>query len=210
MEWGYDSDRGRRALRRMNQLHGQFAIANEDFVYVPSTFIFEPIRWNARFGWRLMCDQERLGSFYFWCEVGRRMNIKDIPNVYDDFERYNVDYERRRFCFTQANHRVGAATREMFLSWLPRPVRPLARPAIHALIDDPILTAFGFPRPSLPTRYLVAGALKLRAIVSGWLPARRRPRLRTEMKHPTYPNGYVIEELGPPGDVSPRKQTRCG
>src|SRR5207244_7943076 len=34
MEWGYDSDRGQRALRRMNQLHGRFAIANEDFLYV--------------------------------------------------------------------------------------------------------------------------------------------------------------------------------
>lgn len=44
MEWGYDSERGRRALRRMNQLHGRFAIANEDFLYVLSTFVFEPIR----------------------------------------------------------------------------------------------------------------------------------------------------------------------
>src|SRR5262249_50800877 len=31
MEWGYDSDRGKRALRRMNQLHGMFNIANEDY-----------------------------------------------------------------------------------------------------------------------------------------------------------------------------------
>src|SRR2546423_3916335 len=48
MEWGYDSDRGQRALRRMNQLHGRFAIANEDFHYVLSTFVYEPIRLNAR------------------------------------------------------------------------------------------------------------------------------------------------------------------
>ena len=27
----------------------------------------------------LMCEQERLGFFYFWREVGRRMGIKDIP-----------------------------------------------------------------------------------------------------------------------------------
>src|ERR671924_661964 len=82
MEWGYDSDRGKRALRRMNQLHGRFAIANEDFLYVLSTFIYEPIRWNARFGWRRMCEQERLGMFYFWREVGRRMNIQDLPDDY--------------------------------------------------------------------------------------------------------------------------------
>ena len=39
LENGYDSERGRAALRRMNQLHGRFAIANEDFLYVLSTFV---------------------------------------------------------------------------------------------------------------------------------------------------------------------------
>src|SRR6185312_9226410 len=42
MEHGYDSERGQRALARMNALHGRFNIANEDFLYVLSTFIFEP------------------------------------------------------------------------------------------------------------------------------------------------------------------------
>ena len=65
LEWGYDSERGKRALRRMNQLHGRFAIANEEFLYVLSTFIFEPIRWNERFGWRPMCTQERLPTSIF-------------------------------------------------------------------------------------------------------------------------------------------------
>src|SRR5437868_1182279 len=93
MEWGYDSERGRAALRRLNQLHGRFAIRNDDFLYVLSTFVYEPIRWNARFGWRPMCANERLGMFYFWREVGRRMSIKDLPADYDQFERYNVDFE---------------------------------------------------------------------------------------------------------------------
>src|SRR3954452_17297626 len=43
MEGGYDSGRGTRPLRRMTQLHGRFVIANEDFQYVLSTFVFEPI-----------------------------------------------------------------------------------------------------------------------------------------------------------------------
>src|SRR5437660_5346349 len=93
MEWGYDSERGKAALRRMNQLHGRFQIANADFLYVLSTFVFEPIRWNERFGWRLMCEHEKLAMFHFWCEVGRRMNIKDLPESYQQFERYNIDYE---------------------------------------------------------------------------------------------------------------------
>jgi hypothetical protein len=78
-EFGYDSERGRQALERMNSIHGRFKIANDDFRYVLSTFIFEPIRWIDRFGWRRMVKQERLALFYFWCEVGRRMNIQDLP-----------------------------------------------------------------------------------------------------------------------------------
>jgi hypothetical protein len=201
MEWGYDSDRGKRALRRMNQMHARFNIANEDYLYVLSTFVFEPIRWNARWGWRRMCDQERLAMFYFWREVGRRMNIRQLPGAYEEFERYNVEYEKRHYRYTDANHRVGAATRDLFLSWFPRLLHPLARPAIYALMDDPLIEAFGFPQPSPLMRRLVAEALGARAKVLRWLPPRTRPRLRTEMKHNTYPRGYVIERLGPPGTI---------
>lgn len=169
-EWGYDSERGKRALRRMNQLHGRFTIANEDFLYVLSTFAFEPIRWITRFGWRPLCDQERLGLFYFWREVGRRMNIRDLPAAYDDFERFNIAYEKAHVAYTEAGQRVGAATRDMFLSWFPRPLHPLVRPAMYALMDEPVLLAFGFPRPRPLTRRLVTGALKVRARVLRCLP----------------------------------------
>src|ERR1700742_1145882 len=52
MEHGYESERGLAAIRRMNQIHGRFEISNEDFLYVLSTFVFVPIRWIERFGWR--------------------------------------------------------------------------------------------------------------------------------------------------------------
>ena len=184
LEWGYDSERGKRALRRLNQLHGRFTIANEDFLYVLSTFIFEPIRWNGRFGWRLLCEQERLGYFYFWREVGRRMNIRDIPVSYDVFERFNKDYEREHYRFTEANRRVGAATRELFASWFPRFLAPVVRSAIYALLDDRLIEAFGFPQPSRLMRRLVPGALRLRAGFVRLLPPPNKPRLRTEMGHP--------------------------
>jgi hypothetical protein len=208
VEHGYDSERGRRALRRMNQIHGRFRIDNQDFLYVLSTFVFEPIRWNARFGWRRMTRTERLAWFHFWREVGRRMSIKDIPEDMDAFERFSVEYERRHYTVTEANARVGAATRELFASWFPRPARPAVRRAIHAMLDEPLREAFGFPTPSAFLRWLVPGVLKLRARVLRWLPARRRPLLRTEMKQPSYPGGYVIEQLGPPAEPAPAVHER--
>jgi hypothetical protein len=197
MEHGYDSERGRAALRRMNQIHGRFPIANPDYLYVLSTFIYEPVRWNMRFGWRRMVAQERLALFHFWREIGRRMNLKDLPADYDTFERFNRDYEQRHYRFTEANHRVGLATRNLFLSWFPRWTAPLVRPAIHALMDEPILEAFGFSKPSWLTRRAVELALRARAVALRCLPSRATPVLRTAMNHPSYPAGYRIAEIGP-------------
>jgi hypothetical protein len=38
--------------------------------------------------------------------------------------------------------------------------------------------------------------MKVRAWVLRRLPPRRAPRLRTQVRRPTYPEGYRIEELG--------------
>lgn len=144
MEWGYSSDRGLRAIQRMNQLHGRFTIANEDFLYVLSTFLFEPIRWNRRYGWRTMCEQERLGLFYFWRAVGQRMDIQEIPEDYQTFDRFNVEYERQRFRHTPSNHRVGTATVELFAGWFPKVLAPFVRSAIYAMLEPPLIKPLVF------------------------------------------------------------------
>lgn len=197
VDWGYDSERGRRAISRINALHGRFQIANRDFLYVLSTFIYEPIRWNARFGWRTLCEEEKQAYYHFWREVGWRMNIEDIPESYEAFESFNRDFEERHFRFSETNQRVGIATRELFVSWLPRPLAPLVRASIHALLDEPMLTAFGFPRPSRLMRWTVNSALRARAFALRFTPARRQPLLRTELRQTTYPDGYTIEHVGP-------------
>jgi hypothetical protein len=197
-EHGYSTLVGRAAIRRMNQLHGRFPIENEDFRYVLSTMVLEPFRWNERFGWRLALESERLATFHFWREVGRLMNIRDIPETYDELERFNVEFERTKFAYTEPGHRVAVAMVEMFVGKIPGLPRRLGARGIHALLDEPLLDALGLPRPIAAERRAVEGALKLRARAVRLLPPRRRPRLRTDIRRPTYPHGYRIEELGPP------------
>jgi hypothetical protein len=208
LEHGYDSERGRAALRRMNQLHGRFSIPNEDFLYVLSTFVFEPIRWIEQFGWRRLCERERQAMFYFWREVGRRMDIRELPATYEEFEAFNRAYERERFLYTDASHRVGKATRELFVSWFPRPLHGLVRHAIHAILDDPVREAFGFPRPAGWWRRLVRAGLLLRAWVLRTWPRSGQPVLRTAMRHRSHPIGYSIDELGPPTTADPSSAAR--
>lgn len=199
LEHGYSSERGTRAIMRMNQLHGRFKIANDDFKYVLSTFVFEPIRWIDRFGWRRLSETERLAMFRFWREVGMRMKIADLPEDYQEFEGFNRAYERARFSYKETNRRIGTATVELFASWYPRIVAPLVRRSIYALLDEPVRSAFGFPEASPVLRRLVPWALKARGRVAGWFPTRGAPRLRSDLTRPTYPSGYTIEDLGPPG-----------
>lgn len=198
VEHGPHSPRGVAALERLNAIHGRFAIANDDYLYVLSTFIYEPIRWIARFGWRPLSEAERLGNFWFWHDLGGRMGIRDIPADFAELERFNRDYERDQFRFRETNRRVGAATRELFLSWFPRLLRPVAGRVIDAVVDEPLGRALGFPRPLPGLPALIRAALVARSRFVAWLPDRREPLLRTTLPRASYPDGYRIGELGPP------------
>jgi hypothetical protein len=197
-EWGYESGRGREALERMNFIHGHFKIPNEDYLYVLSTFIYEPIRWIDNFGWRKLCAQEKLAAYYFWREVGKRMGIKDIPPSYEAFAQYNQNYERDKFRYADSNQNVGSATRDLFASWFPRLFTPMVRQGIYAMLDERMLEAFGFPRPLPFLPPLARFALKMRGKIVRFLPPRKKPHFFTDIPNRTYPQGYEISELGPP------------
>jgi hypothetical protein len=198
VEEGYDSPTGRAAIRRMNQLHGRFAISNEDFLYVLSTLVIEPFRWNERFGWRRATDAERIATFEFWRTVAGMMNIRDVPPTYEQLEAYNVAFERERFAFTEAGHRVASAMVDMFVRKLPGVPLAVGRRGVYALLDDPLLDALGLPHPTTAERRAGEAALKLRARGVALMPPRRRPRKRTKMRRrKTYPQGWEIASLGP-------------
>ncbi|MEM8605919.1 MAG: oxygenase MpaB family protein [Myxococcota bacterium] len=199
VDWGYDSDRGRRAIERMNAIHGRFRISNDDFLYVLSTFVCEPIRWNQRFGWRPMVEQERLAFYYFWFEVGKRMGIRDIPATYAAFFDFNERYEREHFRFHEDNRVVGSATRDLFVGWFPKALAPLTRRAVYSIMDEPVLDAFGFPHPTRLERALVERTLRARAVFlnRAWRP-RTEPQVQSDAPHASYPTLPPIEALGPP------------
>ncbi len=197
-ENGYESERGRDALRRINHIHHRFAINNDDYLYVLSTFVCEPVRWIDTFGWRRLSTHERIALYVFWRETGRRMHIQGIPASYEALLSYNIAYERDQFRYAETNRRVGEATRDLFLSWFPAPLRPLLTHGLYALIDEPVLDAFGFPRPPRLMRSLAVACLRMRARAMRYFPARRRPRIYTASRHRSYPRGYTIADLGPP------------
>jgi hypothetical protein len=197
---GYGSQQAQHAFSRMNQMHHRYSsnISNEEFLYVLSTFIYEPIRWNARFGWRQMVEQERLGLFYYIVETGRRMNIKNIPATYAEFEEFNQSYEREYFAYSQYNYQTAKNTADLLLSWfyVPKVLYPVGYYVFGALLDDLLLSAIGFPKPRLFAQRLVLSSLKLRAKLVRLLPERRKPVLHADKKRRSYPHGYQLDLLG--------------
>ncbi|MGC3991987.1 MAG: oxygenase MpaB family protein [Chthoniobacteraceae bacterium] len=202
MEHGYDSERGSRAIARMNEIHGRFQISNADFLYVLSTFVFEPVRWNARFGWRRMTDGERVAMFEFWRAVGTRMGIEEIPESYEAFEAFNLDFERTRYRFTEAGRHVATSTIAMFARWFPWPLSRAVPPVMHALVDDTLRQAIGLPETPGWLKALVAVSLRVRGRVAHFFTANREPVLRTKMRHRSHPDGYSIDKLGPPRNAN--------
>jgi len=209
-EWGYEDGRGKAALERMNWAHGHFKIANDDFLYVLSTFIYEPVRWIDAFCWRKLSRHERLAYYWFWRNVGTRMGIHDIPPSYEAFEAWSRDYERAQFTFTDSNRKIGVATRDLFASWYPPAFAPLVNYGIYALLDDDMLRSFGFPKPLPGVRGFVRGMLRLRGAVVRWLPPRREPNFFTDRTNRTHPAGYEIASLGPPRLIEIEQARREG
>ncbi len=94
---GLDSPAGAAVITRMNRIHGHYAISNDDFLYVLSTFVAEPTRWLNRYGWRPLTPEEQEHLFRFWCGVGDRMGIADLPDSLEALLALNERVERDAF-----------------------------------------------------------------------------------------------------------------
>jgi hypothetical protein len=206
---GYSSERGARMIQRMNEIHGRFRIRQDDYLYVLTGLMFEPIRWNARFGWRPMTAVEKLSNFHFWRGVGERMDLTIIPDTYEACEAFNVAYEREELRRTEASVELAGVLFALLESWVPAPVRPLVRPGMGALVDEAILAHFDVPKPPAWMAWVVPRVLRARARVLRFLPRRRRPGFYVDGALRSYPRGYTIAELGPPdGWVAPGQPRR--
>ncbi|MEU6132879.1 oxygenase MpaB family protein [Saccharopolyspora sp. NPDC047091] len=209
-EHGYDSERGKQALRVINRAHGRYVISNDDMLYVLSTFVYDPVDWIDRFGWRRLHPHERDAAFHYFQAVGKRMGIKDIPPTFAEFRRFKADYEREHFRYSDTNHAVGRYTMDLFCSWFPKPLRPAVGLGVRALLDEPMLTAFGFRAAPAWVGVAARGGLKARSAVVRLLPERRISKLTQDPKsrtYPNYPHGYTPEDLGappPPSDLDPK------
>ena len=195
-EKGYDSEYGKTVIATMNYLHGRWNLQNTDMLYVLSTFVFEPIRWHQKYGWRTPTYHEQQANFHFWREVGIRMNIKDIPENIEEYEAFNIAHEEKYFKYDDANRAIGGATVDLFVSWYPAFVRPLVREVVLSFLDDKLLYAMGFNKPHGLIRFAARSGLKLLGVAMRFMPPRTKPFLYTDVPTATYGKHFNADQLG--------------
>lgn len=198
---GVDGPHGAKMVDHLNRIHGHYRIDNEDFLYTLSLFIFEPIAWIRRFGWRPLSSAEEQGLFQAFMALGRAMHIHDLPGSLEAFGQWRQAYRSRQEYFAPSNQQVCEGALSGLRQLLPWPLRPLTRPLVKVLLDDPaLLHALGLGRPSRPFGWLVRAVLGLR---------RHWQRLFNRWEHQSfldsalarhyasYPQGYQPFRLGP-------------
>jgi hypothetical protein len=180
-------------------MHGRYDISDDDFRYVLSTFVVVPKRWLDDYGFRPMTPHEVAATTNYYLELGRHMNIKDLPADFAGFEKLLDDYEAAHFAFDEGGRRVADSTLDLMTTFPPSSWLPswLAKRFAFALMDEPLLRAFRYPGVSRFEQVLFRGGMKLRARLLRLFPARSRPKWVEQFGYfRTYPAGYDIPDLG--------------
>lgn len=198
IENGYDSPRGKAIIERLNWIHSHYPISNEDYLFTLSTFIFEPMRWIEKYGYRPLTEYEKIAGFRVFLEIGKRMHIRNIPQTVEDFERYNIEYERKHFVFSNDNAEIAKIVEDLMMSWfIPQSMYEVGRVFAHGIMQENLLRAFGYQPAPAPIQFISNAALKIRGALGPVLPPHTRPYIRTQVPTRSYPKGYQMEDLGP-------------
>lgn len=219
--------RAKRAIERLNSLHGRWNIPNDDFLYVLSVFICEPIRWIERYGFRRLDKKEKRAHFHIWTQIGIAMNMHSIPATLEEMMIFNTEFEEKYMIHAKTNAIVSDATSKLFFTGIPQFLHPLGMQIVSALCDTRLRRAMNLQDPKIPfLTPILHAALTLSALTQRYLllPRSRPSRRTAEKVDPitgtyigswvtyvdSYPNGYKIEQLGPERYMNDGKKVDIG
>lgn len=155
-----NSNRHILAIMRLNFLHDRYKISNEDYLYVLSVFIVEPVRWVNQFAYRSVHPYEKKSLFIIWEDIGKKMGIKNIPPSFDAVVTYLDNYEAEYMKYDANNVALASSTTSLFLSKLPTSLHPLGKCIIECFCSPQLRDAMGFATtPSFIVKYLSVGFL---------------------------------------------------
>jgi len=136
-------------------------------------------------------------SVNYYRQLGRHMNIPDIPETYDAFAELMDTYEADHFAYDAGGRRVADATMALMRTFYAKPLRRPAGLFARALMDDPLREAFRYDAPPAVLQRASRTALRARGVLLRAFPARRDPKLIEDISWiRSYPDGHDVEQLG--------------
>lgn len=162
-----DSDRGLKALSKMNWIHRQYGnrIRNDDMIHTLALFVLEPLRWIDRYEWRPLLQVERVAIFVYWREIAMRMGMVGVPETIDGLGIWAAEFEKDHMYFAKSNVACADATVELFVKALPGWMRGFGRWVVAALIEERVRPLLGVQEPPAWVLKFVEGLLDVRAWV---------------------------------------------
>jgi len=123
----------------VNWLHGKYNISNGDYLYTLSLFVFEPITWAERYGWRCLSPLEAEAYYVYWKEVGKHMEIKNIPETLESLKEWSKTYELENSIPADTNRDIAGYTTDELLHSVPKMfgIKEFARKLTICLLDEP-------------------------------------------------------------------------
>ncbi|WP_051471924.1 oxygenase MpaB family protein [Patulibacter minatonensis] len=157
MRHGHSSPEGRAAIERLNEIHAQFPIRNDQSLYTLASLTFEAIRIPALLGADPLTQAEKDANFWFWRGVGARMHLTDMPESLDAFWSWMQVYEREHWAWSAGGAAVARAMIDDYAArWFPPELQRVGRELTLALMEDELLDVLHLKRPKARTRAVTA------------------------------------------------------
>lgn len=197
IEAGFDTPRGRDVVRGLNRMHKQWNISQEDYLYVLVSLMVVPTRWVNTYAPRDMTVEETQATVVFYRELGRLMNISNLPSSYIEAETFFDAYEARNVAYSDAGKALMHETRGVMAEQLPWPLKPGASLFTRLMLDDYVADAVGVRRAPPGVKVLAYG-IRLARIAAYSVHMDRQNSYFTPGRkvNGIYPSGYRFEELG--------------
>lgn len=198
---GPDTPGGRAVIQRLNRIHSTYAIRQEDYAYVLSGFVAEPIRWIENYGWRTLHPLEQESLFLFWDHVGSLMRLEQRPRSLQELMELNQRANAELFASAESNQRVAEATVAMLLAPWPAALHRWLRSIMCSLLEPETLSSLNWPSAPEWQIQAVRNVLHCRSFIlctvrRFWAPKRRR--FFSEQATTSYGNHFTLEQIGPP------------
>jgi len=195
------SSRGQHMVKHLNWIHSHYEISNDDYLYTLALFIVEPARWMESFGYRPLTDREKYAGYLAFKSLGQAMKIKDIPDSRDEFISWYENHRAQHMTYHPDNKIVTDGLIDGMKDMFPFFIKPLVRPVILTLINDPeLLVATGQKPPAKVVQKIIKGFMQLRRLVQQTINPWQKQSFETSylgQHYKSYPTGYQNSVLGP-------------